>query len=221
MTILKVTYDVMGLFSLKRFGHGHLNAQSYPIPMKSTIRGAILGQMIQLKGKEFAEAHYEQLRDLKLFIQYPEQFEHNQVLLNRITNRGFAAQGKIQTHEDVDKFRTVGIRDMVHVNQIVFYIEDDLEGLSTYLKSIQIIGDSESHVGLRSVEEVKTMTNVLMPYSPDLGFDSFLEELWDWSPEKPFEKHYGYSHNRTGGHVHKVCYVEKTIEVDKAIERWK
>jgi len=220
MELLKVTYDVVGLFSLKQFGQGHLNNRSYDIPMNSTIRGALLGMMIKQHGLTFAMDNYETLRSLYLFVQAPKHSWHNQLVLNRITNRGFSEQGKITQFDDVDKYRTVGIRGMVHVEQIVFYIEDNLEGLREYLHSIQTLGDSESQVGLRSIEPVKVMEDVLVPFVDTTDLDKPLHEMWDWKPNKPFDKSYGYSTNRLNGNVRTLCYTEQHIEAEEAIKKW-
>lgn len=217
MTVLKVTYDVLGLFSLKQYEMGHLSNESYPVPMKSTIRGAILAQMIQQEGRAYAESHFKELLELPIFIQQPEHFAHSQVLLNRITNKGVAAQGTISAPEDVDMYRTVGIRGMVHVTQVVFYIEDKMEGLERYLKSIPVLGDSESLVGLRSIEVVRTLTNVLLPFSPDLGFGFTLQEVWDWPMKKKFSQAYGYSTNRSGANERTLCYVRDEIDASEVL----
>lgn len=221
-TLLKATYDVSAFFSLKGFNDGHLKSAGLVVPMITTIKGALLGQVIQQRGLAFAREHHDALRDTKVFIQFPDRFVQNQTKVNLITNAGLNAKGTIKQMSDVDKYRTVGIKGFTAVEQVVFYIEDTIEGLDHFLKGIQILGDSDSQVGLRTLEEARELENVLLPYSIHMGYDSQIDPIYDWSPDSTFDEHYAYSTYkvRKNNNTMTMCAVESSVTATEAIERW-
>lgn len=211
--MLKVTYKVLANFSLKRYKDGHLSSRSYPYATSSSLRGSILGSMIQRKGKKFAEENFHNLKNVQIFIQHPKSYTTNQAKMKMFSNSVYAKGGKEGT--------TVGIREYVSVKKIVFYIDETLPDIIEYLENINRIGNSESMVQLQSVEKVTTMENILMDWDKSMGFDMDLVENYDWDTSNKgmtFKKIYLFSKERGTVYVNKTCFVKDVLEIPKLIE---
>lgn len=211
--MLKVTYKVLANFSLKRYKDGHLSSRSYPYATSSSIRGSILGAMIQRKGKKIAEENFHKLKNVQIFIQHPTTYTSNQSKMKMFSNSTYAKDGTIGT--------TVGIREYVAVKEIVFYLDETLLDIIEYLENINRIGNSESMVQLKSVEKVTVMENILMDWDKSMGFDTELVENYDWDTSNKgmtFEKIYLFSKKRGTVLVNKTCFIKEVLEIPTLIE---
>lgn len=181
--MLKVTYNVLGLYSLKKYNDGHMSSRSYPHAITGTIRGALLSSMIRRKGKEYAKENFYKLKHAQIFIQHPKKYYINQTKVRLISNTAMTMkpEKKVFTNPaDVNSVMSVGIREQVAVDTIVFYIDETIDCLVEYLDAVRRIGNSESLVELKSIEKVSKMENILMPWNPSMGLDYDLTEDWDW-----------------------------------------
>lgn len=222
--MLKVTFSVLGLFSLKNYNDGHMSSRSYPYATTSTIRGAILSAMIRRKGKEYAKDHFYNLKHVQIFVQHPEHYQTNQTKVRLLSNKsmGLKAQEKIITNlENVNSVLSVGIREQIAVEEIVFYIDETLENTVEYLDNIQRIGNSESLVELKSIERVSRLENVLMPWNPSFGYDYELKEDWDWETKitkkendkgLAFENIYLFSKKLANKNRKTICFVKDIVD---------
>lgn len=221
--MLKVTYNVPSVFSLKKFNDSHLAARSYEYPMLTTIRGAILGSIIERRGKAVAESIFRKIKNTQIFIQYPDYFIVDQQKIKRMSNKGYEYKYSEETKRDWAKNYTVGIREYVNTNKIVFYIDESIDDIVEYLVNIDRIGDSESLVMLESIEKVTEMENILIEWNDSLGYDTKIYELYDWKTElnkkcdkdtgMSFNDIYIFSENRKSQYLKRLCYVKDKVAV--------
>lgn len=221
--MLKVTYKVKSLFSLKKYKDSHLLARSYEYPMLSTIRGAILASAIERSGKQQAENIFYKIKNAQIFIQHPDMFHKTQQKITMLTNNSMRSKDtdKVQTFDEVNALTTVGIREFVNVRHLVFYIDESIPNLFAYLYNIDRIGNSESHVSLVSIEKVNAMEHVLMKWNHATGYDVELFELYDWDTKldskgkkdkgTKFENVYVFSEKLKNVHKKIICYVEEVV----------
>lgn len=207
--MLKVTYKVLANFSLKRYTDGHLSSRSYPYATTSSIRGSLLGSMIKRKGKKFAEENFHNLKNVQIFIQYPENFRETKSRMKMFTNTSY-----VKTNNDFAT--TVGIREYVAVNELVFYIDETLKDIIEYLENINRIGNSESMIQLKSVEKVTVMENILMDWDKSMGFDEKILEDYDWDKSTKgmdFDNIYLFSENRKNKYKKKPCFLKEELTI--------
>lgn len=216
--MLKVTYKLANLFSLRKFKDSNLCARSYEYPMITTIRGALLGSLIQRRGRKFAEKHFEELETIKIYVQVPQKFYKNEEKLRMFSNNSYAKGNVLEKYADL---RTMGVREYVAMDKIVFYIDNSLEYIAELLVNIDRIGNSDSIVELEKIEEVEFMENVLLEWNEDIGYDCKLYDLFDWNKEgnnkknskkkekqnRFFEK-YIYSDKQKDNNIKIICYVK-------------
>lgn len=206
--MLKVTYKVLGNFSLKRYSDGHLAARSYPYATTSSLRGSLLGSIIQRKGRTFAKENFHKLKNVQIFIQYPKEYKSSQYKMKMFTNGTYSKKGTNVT---------VGMREYVSVKEITFYVDETLENIIEYLENIHRIGNSESMVQLHSIEKVSEMKDILMEWNKDMGFDLELVEDYDWdtgSNKKNcvnFDSIYLFSKTRTNNYKKKNCFIKSSL----------
>ena len=227
--MLKVTYKVPALFSLKKFNDSHLLARSYEYPMLTTIRGAILSSMIERKGKVYAEKMFRNIKNAQIFIQYPKEYMINQCKIKRMSNKGYEYKYSEDTIRDWEGKYTVGIREYVLTDKIVFYIDISIDDIIELLVNIDRIGDSESVVILENIEEVDVMENVLIEWNESLGDDIDLYELFDWETNlnkkgdkdkgMNFDDVYIYSSKKSPKYKKRLCYVKDKIAVGYISEK--
>lgn len=219
----KITYHVNGLFSLKNYKDGHLLARSYPYVTNACIRGAILSAMIQRFGVAFAEKAFADLKSIRLYPQMPSAYRINQIKKNMISNPAMEKKAVSKTPADVDSSRTVGIREFVHVDEVVFYLERLNPEIVECLENISVLGASESVVELKSIEQTDCMENVLMTVLPEeIDFEKDLHENIDWETKLngtrivtdkglAFSDAYCYSKERTHKYEKKHCQVMEEV----------
>ncbi len=177
----KITYHVNGLFSLKNYKDGHLLARSYPYVTNACIRGAILSAMIQRFGVAFAENAFADLKSIRIYPQMPAAFRVNQIKKNMISNPAMEKRAAAKTLAEVSSSRTVGIREFVHVDEVVFYMERLNPEVVECLENISVLGASESVVELKCIEQTDCMENVLMTVlQEEIDFEKDLHENIDW-----------------------------------------
>ncbi|MDU1540039.1 MAG: type I-A CRISPR-associated protein Cas5a [Paeniclostridium sordellii] len=221
--MLKVTYTVPSVFSIKKFNDSHLAARSYEYPMLTTIRGAILGSVIERKGRLAAEKIFRKLKNIQIFIQYPNSFTIGQQKIKRMSNKGYEYKYSEESKGDWEGKYTVGIREYVYTDKIVFYIDESIDDIIEYLVNIDRIGDSESLVMLESIEKVTEMENVLVEWNESIGYDTRLYELYDWETKlnkkgdkdsgMNFEDVYIFSENKKAKYIKRLCYIKDKIVV--------
>lgn len=213
--MIKVVYKVPGTFSLKKFKDSHLSARSYYYPMLTTIRGAILGSIIERKGKKYAESIFEDIKNLKIFVKCPPKSKYsiNQEKIKRMTNKGYSITGDSNLkNREWDNYFTVGVREFVCIDEITFYIEGNIKDIEEHLVNIRRLGDSESIVILESIEkDVDKLENILMPWNEEIGYEVDLHELYDWNDNVSFENRYIYSNKAKDDNKKIICYVEKEV----------
>ncbi|MDX5853139.1 hypothetical protein SIM22_03245 [Bacillus cereus group sp. BfR-BA-01363] len=227
--MLKVTYKVNSLFSLKKYKDSHLLARSYEHPMLSTIRGAILASVIERSGKQKAEDLFYKIKNAQIFIQHPDKFHKTQQKITMLTNNSMTSKDtdKVQTFDDVNALTTVGIREFVNVKYLVFYIDESIPNLFAYLYNIDRIGNSESHVSLVSIEKVREMEHVLVEWDDSKGYDVELFELYDWVTNldakgkkdkgTKFENIYIFSDKLKNVNRKRICYVEEVVPCNDVV----
>ncbi|AMN31031.1 hypothetical protein BFS06_12525 [Clostridium perfringens] len=206
--MLKVTYKINNMFSLRKFGDSHLCARSYEYPMLTTIRGALLGSLIQRKGIKFAEDNFNSIAKVPIYIQIPKNFVINETKLRMLSNNYLtnSNNGSIAT--------TVGIREYIVMDKLVFYIDDTgLDFLREVLVNIDRIGSSDSMVEIESMELVDFMENILVEWTEDIGFDYKIYELYDWSDKTKFENRYIYSNKASDKNIKRNCYIKEKVKI--------
>lgn len=229
--MLKVTYKVASVFSIKKFKDSHLLARSYVYPMLTTIRGAILSSMIQRKGKSYAENMFRKIKNAQIFVQYPEKYIVNQHKIKRMSNKGYEYKYSEDTIRDWRGKYTIGIREYILTDTIVFYIDESIPDIIELLVNIDRIGDSESIVMLENIQQVKEMKNILVEWSVDVGDNVDTYELYDWSTKvskkgedmgTSFDDVYIYSKKKilpfSKMYNKKICYVKDSIAVCQALQ---
>lgn len=219
----KITYHVNGLFSLKNYKDGHLLARSYPYVTNACIRGAILSAMIQRFGVAFSESAFADLKSIRLYPQIPAAYRVNQIKKNMISNPAMEKNPVAKTPAEVDSSRTVGIREFVHVDEVVFYMERLNPEIVECLENISVLGASESVVELKSIEQTDCMENVLMTVLPEeIDFEKDLHENIDWKTKLKgtrnvideglaFSDAYCYSKQRVHRYEKQHCQVMKEV----------
>lgn len=231
--MIKVIYSVCSIFSLKKYNDSHLSARSYEYPMLSTIRGAILSSIIERKGRKVAEELFRKVKNAQIFIQYPETFNIGQQKIKRMSNNGYFAKYSEENKNKWENNFTVGIREVVATDKIVFYIDESIENILEYLVNIDRIGDSESLVILEKIERVTAMENILMEWNESVGYDVKLYEVYDWKTKikqkstgrgknktfteidsgTSFEDRYIYSGTTKDNNIRRICYIKDRVEL--------
>ena len=221
--MLKVTYKVPSVFSIKKFNDSHLSARSYEYPMLTTIKGAILGSIIERKGRSFAEQIFRKLKNTQIFIQYPDSFMIGQQKIKRMSNKGYEHTYSEEAKRDWEGKYTVGIREYVYTDKIVFYIDESIDDIIEYLVNIDRIGDSESLVILESIERVNEMNNILVEWNESMGYDTKIYELYDWETKlnkkgdkdsgMSFEDVYIFSEKKKSKYIKRLCYIKDKVVV--------
>lgn len=207
--ILRVTFKVSGLFSLKKYSDSHLNGRSYEYPMAYTIRGAILSSVIQLEGVEKAKELFYKIKNAILYVQYPENYVKEVAKLKLASNSYYQERDS----DGGEGLSTVGIREFVDLDEITFYIDNSIPNIETYLRNIEMIGDSQSLVYLESIEIVSEMQHVLVEWREEEADDTELFELYDWKTSKiTFDDVYLFSGKRSRKQQERrICYVKEKI----------
>ncbi|MDF2881252.1 MAG: hypothetical protein K0R54_1809 [Clostridiaceae bacterium] len=211
--ISKVTFKTASLFSLKNYNDSHLNSRSYEYPMTYTLRGAILSSVIQLDGVEKAKELFHKIKNAIIYVQYPGEFVKNTVKLKLASNSYYGKQKEDEELEVGENITSVGVREFVDVDKIVFYIDNSISNLEMYLNNIEVIGNSDSMVYLESIEKVDKLENVLMPWVEEVDGDCYLYEMYDWVSSKiKFEDIYLFSEKRNRKQEKRICCV-KNIKI--------
>lgn len=104
----------------------------------------------------------------------------NQCKIKRMSNKGYEYNYSEDIIRDWEGKYTVGIREYVLTDKIVFYIDKSIDDIIELLVNIDRIGDSESLVILENIEEVDAMENILIEWNESLGSDMDVYELYDW-----------------------------------------
>lgn len=203
--MLKVTYKVKGTFSLKNKQDGHLLSRSHDVPTSSCIRGALLASAFKYKGREWAKSHFNKIKHSQIFIQYDDVFSKQQEKRKMITTRGVDTS-KDFNPDGANALTTLGVREYVLRNEIVFYIDETLEDVTQLLENINRLGNTESLVELKSIEKSDTLTNVLMPTSIRKVDEEYVKDE-EWHKNTKFNQvdAYGKGHRKS---VTKFCKID-------------
>lgn len=206
----KITYKTSNLFTLKHYNDSNLNCQSYEYPTIYAIKSAILGAIIRLEGIEQAKEKFIKLKNMNIYVQFPKEYCKSGQMIKRYTNSyyGLPEEKKLdKTFIAQDSYTTMGFREYVLIDEIVFYIDNSLENIELYLKNIDFLGTAESLVYLDSIEEVSKMEGVLIPIEEN-ELDKVVYEQHDYATNTTFDNIYMYSPKRK--HIHKtyMCKIE-------------
>lgn len=206
--MLKVTYSLAHTFSLKVVDDSHLNARSYPYPLLSTIRGAILSSVIRLRGVAVAKEWFNFIKNAKILIQFPESYQIDQQKI-RTAKNGFYKEEAYGEHVDT----IIGMREYVHMPSIVFYIDESIPEIETLLNNINYIGKSCGIVGLYDMKKVDKLENVLVEWNEERYGDQYVYEMVDWNNNMDFESIYlyGKSSNSRSKYKRMTCFINEEI----------
>lgn len=204
----KITFKTAGLFSLKKYNDSHLNSRSYEYPMAYTIRGAILSSVIQLEGVEKAKELFYKIKNAILYIQYPEAYVKDVAKLKLASNSYYE-----KSSDKEEGLSSVGVREFVDMENIIFYIDNSIPNIEIYLKNIEYIGDSQSLVYLDGIETVREIERVLVEWIREKDDDVDLFELYDWKTSKiTFDDVYLFNEKRSRrNQERKICYIKQKI----------
>ena len=95
----------------------------------------------------------------------------------------------IGTHINGSK-KTMGFRQYKDIPSFTFYIDSSIPEIDRYLKGIDWLGTSSSLVYLKDIEEVDSMSNILVKW--DRKEDKTLHENYDWGSKSTFNHIYMY-----------------------------
>lgn len=204
----KVVFGLSNLFTLKRYKDNNLNCQSYEYPTIYSIRCAILGAVIQVDGLDKARELFNKIKNTNIFIQFPREYKVNGIRLKRYGNSYYKKYDELDREKMLKNNwnTTMGFREYVQLDKIVFYIDDIVPDIDLYLKNIDWIGTAESMVYLEKIEEVSYLENVLVKWN---GKDSTkVYEQHDWGSKTTFESVYMYSERYS--HIHRsfMCQID-------------
>lgn len=208
----KITYKLANLlFTLRKYKQGNLCHESYPIPMLSTLRSAIIGSIIKVDGVEKAEELFYKVKNEVIYIQYPEDYFYTNQRLKRCSNSYYT----INDETDITKwssFYTMGCKQFIGMDKIVFYIGNNIPNIESYLKNIDWIGSADSLVYLDSIEQINELKNILVPW--DKKEDTDIYEVYDWnkvSNKTKFKNIYLFSDKYRRTDVRELCCIKDII----------
>lgn len=226
----KITYKLSNIFTLKKYNDNNLNCQSYEYPTIYGLRCAILGAVIQTDGIDKAKELFSKIKNSNIYIQYPKEFKINGVKQKRYSNAYYNscydkekydtmnANTKAKTYYYLDKDgleksnykTTMGFRQYIKMDEIVFYIDNLIPDIEMYLKNIDWLGTAESMVYLDKIEEVNRLENVLKKWNKESHVNIY--EQHDWSSKTTFDSVYMYS-DKKYKHMHDtfMCCVDDII----------
>ncbi|ADL52045.1 hypothetical protein [Clostridium cellulovorans] len=209
----KITYKTANLFTLKKYENSNLNCQSYEYPTLYAIRSAILGAIIQVDGVMKAEELFHKVKNAVIYIQYPKVFHINGCKIKRYANSyyGINNEQKLDRENLIKNnfYTTMGFREYIDVEDIVFYIDMSIPNINLYLKNIDWIGTAESLVYLHSIEEVQTLNNVMVPVPSNEVRGRYNQ--FDWDSKARFEHIYLYSDKYTHKHRNLSCSIKDLV----------
>lgn len=185
----KITYKLSNIFSLKKYNDNNLNCQSYEYPTIYGVRCAILGAIIQTDGIEKAQELFNKVKNTNIYIQYPKEFKVNGVKQKRYSNAYYSKFDELD-EKNLDK-STMGFRQYVQMNEIIFYIDNLIPNIKMYLKNIDWLGTAESMVYLDNIQEISKLENVLVKWDNKSHVNIF--EQHDWNSKTTFNTVYMYS----------------------------
>jgi len=186
--MLKATYTLSNLFSLKRYQDGHLNCRSFHYITAYAVRSAILGTIIQLDGKAKAKELFPYVKNALLFVQAPDETVGNMNKIKRTTNR-FYTNGVARGEYAM----TIGVREYVDMDKVTIYMDNTIPNLELYLKNIDHWGESDGVCSLTELTKADALENVLVPW--DKESDVEIYEQYDWAKKMTFEDVYMFSDN--------------------------
>lgn len=203
----KITYKTSNIFSLKKYNDNNLNCQSYEYPTIYGLRCAIIGAMIQVDGIEKAKELFNKVKNSNIYIQYPKDFKVNNIKQKRISNGYYKKYDELE-YKNINK-STMGFRQYIKMDSIVFYIDSLIPDIEIYLKNIDWLGTAESMVYLSSIENVNTMKDVLVRWDKQSHINIF--EQHDWNSKTTFESVYMYSSKYKHIHDTFMCSVKDIV----------
>lgn len=207
----KITYKTSNLFTLKHYNDSNLNCQSYEYPTIYAIKSAILGTIIRLEGIEQAKEKFIKLKNTNIYVQFPKEYCKSGQMIKRYANSyydGLSEEKRLdKTFIAGDSYTTMGFREYVFIDEIVFYIDNSLENIELYLKNIDFLGTAESLVYLDNIEEVDKMERVLIPIEEN-ELDKEVYEQHDYATNITFDNVYMYSPSREHTHKTFMCKIE-------------
>lgn len=203
----KATYKLSNIFSLKKYNDNNLNCQSYEYPTIYGVRCAILGAIIQTEGIEEAQELFNKIKNTNIYIQYPQEFKVNGVKQSRYSNAYYSKFDELDS-KNLDK-TTMGFRQYVKMDEIVFYIDNLIPNIEMYLKNIDWIGTAESMVYLDNMEEVNKLNNILTRWNKESHNEIF--EQHDWNSKVTFDTVYMYSSKQKHNHDTFMCCIDDIV----------
>ena len=212
----KVVYKTSNLFTLKRYNDNNLNCQSYQYPLSYTIKSAIIGSIIKVDGIEKAKDLFNKIKNMKIYVQFPKQFSKIGITQKRYSNAYYGKFNKLD-REDLIKSNwktTMGFREYIFTDEIVFYIDNSIDDIELYLKNIDALGTAESLVYLSSIEETNKLENVLVEWNKEDRVNTF--EQVDYTTKTTFDTVYMYSSKYKNISRRYMCCI-KDIEINDKV----
>lgn len=210
MSIKKITYVLSNLFTYKKYNDGNLNQQSFEYITTYAVRCSILGAIIQTEGIDKAKELFYKLKNDNIYIQYPKTFKVNGLKMKRFSNTYY----KIEANDTLDKIKenskknlsTIGFKQYLDMDKIVFYIDNLIPDIDMYLKNIDWLGSTKNMVYLFDNEEATTMDNVLVEW--DKKEHTYIFEQYDWEKSVEFEDIYKYTRGYNHKHKKIMCSIK-------------
>jgi hypothetical protein len=203
----KVTYKLSNIFSLKKYNDNNLNCQSYEYPTIYGVRCAILGAIIQTEGIEKAKELFNKIKNTNIYIQYSQELKVNGIKQSRYSNAYYSKFDELDS-KNFDK-TTMGFRQYIKMDEIVFYIDNLIPDIDMYLKNIDWLGTAESMVYLDNIEEVDKLNNILTRWNKESHTETF--EQHDWNGKTTFDTVYMYSSKQKHNHDTFMCCINDIV----------
>jgi hypothetical protein len=208
-TINKVTYELNGLFTLRKYKQGNLCHESYSIPMLSTLRSAIIGAIIKIDGLEKARELFYKVKNEVIYIQLPQEYSTSNQRLRRCSNSWYKKDTE-DIIENWQTYQTMGCKQFIIMNEIVFYIGNNIPNIELYLKNIDWIGSAESLVYLKDFNKTDTIENGLTQWNEIEDTDIY--EVYDWGIKTEFDNIYMFSDKKSfDTYSRKLCCTKNII----------
>lgn len=213
----KITYKLSNIFTLKQYEDNNLNCRTFEYPTIYGIKCAIIGAIIQTDGVEKAEELFNKVKNSIIYVQFPKQYKINGVKQKRYSN------GSYKPFDATDResllkanFKTtMGFRQYIHMDEIVFYIDSNIPNIDMYLKNIDWLGTAESMVYLDSIKETNSLENVLVKWN---GVDEVnTYKQYNWNSKTKFENVYMYSSKYKHIHDCNICRIKDIILPTKSM----
>ncbi|MEX0083014.1 hypothetical protein AB2T90_11325 [Clostridium butyricum] len=231
----KITYKLSNLFTLKKYNDNNLNCTSYNYPTLYGLRCAIIGAIIQTEGIKKAEELFNKVKNTNIYVQYPKNTKINGIKQKRYANVYYNPTYDKNKYDNMNTYTrsktyyyldkegleqsnyktTMGFREYIKMDEIVFYIDNLIPNIDMYLKNIDWLGTAESMVYLDKIEDINNLENIMVEWDNEEHCSTYKQH--DWSSKVKFENIYMYSSKYKHIHNDKLMCV-KDIHLDESIK---